>query len=219
MKPTGMPKPILIVFLSVEAAFYAAFLTLDLLGRGDATYGFKYGGILLCLIFAFLCALRGGDKLTAAALALTAAADWFLLLRGDHLTLGVALFICVQGLYALRLHRSGKGCGWLLRGSLAFASLLILFLLRLGSPRNILAVFCFSQLVSNAVLSWRRPALRWLAPGLTLFVGCDACVGLFKALPLSSAVYSAVYVGMWLFYLPSQVLIALSAAPQKEALP
>ena len=219
MKPTGMPKPILIAFLSVEAAFYAAFLTLDFLGRGDETYGFKYGGILLCLIFACLCALRGGDKLTAAALALTAAADRFLLLRGDHLTLGVALFICVQGLYALRLHRSGKGCGWLLRGSLALVFLSLLFLLRLGSLRNALAVFCFSQLAANAVLSWHSPALHWFSLGLTLFIGCDICVGLFNALPPSSAAHSVAYVGIWLLYLPSQVLIALSAAPQRETLP
>lgn len=219
MKPTGMPKPILTVFLSVEAALYAVFLTLDLLDRGDETYGFKYGSILLCLAFACLCALRGGDKLTAVALALTAAADRFLLLRGDHLTLGVALFLGVQTLYALRLYRSGKGCGWLLRGNLALVLLLTLFPLNLAAPRNVLAVFCFSQLLSNAILAWQSPVLQRFAPGLTLFVGCDVCVGLFNALPLSPAVFSVVSVGMWFFYLPSQVLIALSAIPQKEVSP
>ena len=215
MKPTGIPKPLLTVFLSAQAALYAVFLTLDLLGRGDETHGFKYGGILLCLLFALLC----GSKSISAALTLTAAADWFLLLRGDHLTLGVTLFVGVQVLYALRLHRCGKGCGWLLRGSLTLVFLSLLFLLRLGSLRNALAVFCFSQLAANAVLAWRSPALHWFSLGLTLFIGCDICVGLFNALPPSTAAHSVAYVGMWLFYLPSQVLIALSAAPQRETLP
>ena len=102
-------KGLTAVFLAMEAVLYAAFLTLDLTGRGGAAIPIKYGGILLCLGFAALCAL-----------------------------------------------------------------------------------------------------------GLTLFVGCDACVGLFNALPAHSPLYPAVSVGMWLFYLPSQVLIALSA---KEEFP
>ena len=61
-----------------------------------------------------------------------------------------------------------------------------------------------------------RPG-RLFALGLALFVGCDVCVGLFNALPAPSPLYSAASVGMWLFYLPSQALIALSALPEKEA--
>ena len=57
---------------------------------------------------------------------------------------------------------------------------------------------------------------RLFAVGLTLFVGCDVCVGLFNALPPGSPPYSAASVGMWFFYLPSQVLITLSALPGKE---
>ena len=49
-------------------------------------------------------------------------------------------------------------------------------------------------------------------------MGCDVCVGLFNVLPPASPLYAAVSVGMWLFYLPSQVLITLSALPEtKEA--
>lgn len=33
------------------------------------------------------------------------------------------------------------------------------------------------------------------------------------------AAYQFAQVGMWLFYLPSQVLIALSALPEEEAVP
>jgi len=64
----------------------------------------------------------------------------------------------------------------------------------------------FSQLVSSTLLAWS--VRRWIfAAGLTLFVCCDLCVGMFN-LGILRAFSS---VGMWLFYLPSQVLIVLSA--------
>lgn len=55
---------------------------------------------------------------------------------------------------------------------------------------------------------------------MTLFVGCDVCVGAFNSPGLAPAgAYQFAQVGMWLFYLPSQVLIALSALPEEEAVP
>ena len=74
----------------------------------------------------------------------------------------------------------------------------------------------------NAVLAWTLPGRRWrlFALGLTLFVGCDVCVGAFNSPGLAPAgAYQFAQVGMWLFYLPSQVLIALSALPEEEAVP
>lgn len=217
MKQHSIPTPVLAVFLAAEGILYTAFLALDLLGRSSETYALKYTGILLCLIFALLCARLGGDKLVAPALMFTAAADWFLLIQNDHLMLGVALFLCVQALYLLRIRRVSERFGWGLRGTLAAVLLLALFPLNLATPLNLLAVFYFSQLLSNTVLAWRHPAARQFALGLTLFVGCDICVGLFNAIPLPSNVFSIVSIGMWFFYLPSQVLIALSAMPHKEA--
>lgn len=216
MKEKLFLKSALICFLAAESILYAIFLSLDLLGHSDKTYYFRYFGILLCLVFALLCAFRGGDRLTAPAMALTAAADWFLLLRDDHLTLGVALFLGVQALYAFRIYRSGKGCGLRLRLCLALIFISILLFLKLASPLNMLAVFYFSQLVSNTILAWQIPSLRLFASGLTLFIGCDICVGLFNTVALSSAVFPFVSIGMWFFYLPSQVFIVLSSMPQKE---
>lgn len=204
------------LFLAAEGVLYAVFLTLDLLGRASATISWKYAGILLCLLFSLWAALRGGDRLVPAALALTAVADYFLLVRGDHLIAGVALFLCVQGLYALRLRRFGCPPALPLRLGLAGAFLAAAALLRLFTPLNALAALYFSQLLSNAVLALRRE--RRFGAGLALFVGCDLCVGLFNLAP-AGAVYSLAAVGMWLFYLPSQVLIALSALPKKEVSP
>ena len=61
-------KGLTAVFLAMEAVLYAAFLTLDLTDRGGAAIPIKYGGILLCLGFAALCALRGGELLVLIAL-------------------------------------------------------------------------------------------------------------------------------------------------------
>ena len=206
-------------FLAAEGALYAAFLTLDLTGRGGLSVPVKYAGILLCLGFSLLiCAKWGGGRLIPIALALTAGADWFLLVRSDHYAAGIALFLCVQTAYYLRLRRMGAGCGWPLRSALALGAGLGLYALELASPVNLLAGLYFSQLLSNAVLAWTvrgRPG-RLFAVGLTLFVGCDLCVGLFNALPAAAPLYPVASVGMWFFYLPSQVLITLSALPEKE---
>ena len=134
-----------------------------------------------------------------------------MLLRGDRLLLGVGLFLVVQALYALRLYRANARWGWGLRLVLALVFPLALFPLRLVTPLNVLALLYFSQLVSNTLLAWRTPSLRRFAVGLTAFIGCDICVGLFNAIPLPAGAFFLVSVGMWFFYLPSQVLIALSA--------
>lgn len=182
----------------------------------------KYAGILLCLGFSLLaCARWCGDRLVPLALALTAGADWFLLVRNDHYAVGIALFLGVQTVYLLRLRRAGASAAFPLRAGLALAAGLGLYLLDLAVPVNLLAGLYFSQLLSNTVLAWTRPDRRWrlFALGLVLFVGCDVCVGLFNVLPPASPLYPAVDLGMWLAYLPSQVLIALSALPGKEEAP
>ena len=209
MRRASVPTAVTVAFPALECLLYAVFLTLDLTGRGGQTIWLKYGGILLCLLYALLCALLGGDKLVLPALLFTAGADWFLLVRGDHLILGVALFLVVQTLYLIRLRRMGVDAHLWLRTMTALFMGLAVYIFGLISPLTILVALYFSQLVSNAILAWK--GRRWLfAIGLTLFVCCDICVGMFNL----GILYSFASVGMWLFYLPSQVLIVLSA---KEA--
>lgn len=206
-------------FLAVEGLLYVSFLNMDLTGYGGDTVPVKYAGILLCLAFSLLCAPQGGDRLVPIALALTACADWFLLVRNDCYALGVALFLCVQTVYFLRLRRAGAPAAWPLRSGLALLSGLAVYAAGMAAPLNLLAALYFSQLLSNTILAWTQKGRPWrrFALGLTLFVGCDVCVGLFNAQIPNLTLYFFAAVGMWLFYLPSQVLIALSALPEKEA--
>lgn len=181
-------------FITMEAAIYIAFLLADSGGSYRLGTALKYAGILLCVAYA-----RRGERRVALALVLTAAADLFLLVLGKYMELGVALFIAVQALYARHIGRDTRATVCL-RGLLPLAVWALLWRLNLCTPLNLLAGIYFPQLLCNTALAWRKD--RLFALGLTLFVGCDICVGLWNIAGIAGA-------GMWAFYLPSQVLIAL----------
>lgn len=217
------------VFVGTETVLYAAFLLLDLTGgSAGVSTGLKYAGVLLCLAFA-LSHLRPGRihaALTAAALAFTVLADLFLLVLNRWYLAGVLSFWVVQGLWLARVRRTG---GWPLprcltvRLALPAAALLALFALHALSPLNAAAAVYFSQLLANAAESRtmvRAQPWGWkFHLGLLLFIGCDVCVGLHNltaaaGLSLPLWLGQAAAVGMWLFYLPSQVLLALSGSEE-----
>lgn len=178
---------------------YAAFLCFDCTGTSAMI---KYASILLCLALSLFSLQTLDGRLTALALLCTAAADWLLLVKNRRYLTGVILFCLVQFLYAARL--------FFLRGRIRYLTLGIrlapLLLFRATAPLLAAAGFYFVNLCCNAAEAWRLH--RLFAVGLTLFVACDICVGgwnLGIAAPFAR-------VGMWLFYLPSQVCIALSAS-------
>lgn len=206
---------VLPLFLTVEAILYAAFLIWDLTVGGPGSNPIKFAGILLCLVYALYLGHLGGCRLVSAALALTVLADVFLLLLNAHYALGILLFCGVQGLYFIRIVRGGGRNLWGLRLGLFLLSLVVLNLLGLLIPLNILALFYFTNFFCNALasLSCSGRSMRLFSMGLWLFLCCDVCVGLFQNPQLVPPAVSAfVSVGMWLFYLPAQVLIALSGA-------
>lgn len=206
---------VLPLFLTVEAILYAAFLIWDLTVGGPGSNPIKFAGILLCLAYSLYLSRQGGCRLVSAALALTVLADVFLLLLNAHYALGILLFCGVQGLYFIRIVRGGGRNLWGLRLGLFLLSLVVLNLLGLLIPLNILALFYFTNFFCNALasLSCSGRSMRLFSISLWLFLCCDVCVGLFQNPQLVPPAVSAfVSVGMWLFYLPAQVLIALSGA-------
>jgi len=204
------------LFLAAEAVIWASFLFLDLFRGGAGSVPLKFGGVALCFLFAYWRLPLGGDRLTAAALGLTVAADVFLLVLDRHYLLGVALFCAVQGCYLARVsHANGGRTLWPLRVGLCTAALAFLYCLELLNPLNALSLVYFANFFCNvlqaAFLTGRRSRLFFA--GLLLFLCCDACVGIFNQPGLFPAALSAfAAVGMWMFYLPGQILIALSAA-------
>ena len=156
------------------------------------------------------------QRLVCAALAFTLAADWFLLILDSFYLAGVACFCVVQAIYLLRLHRWGAGLLWPLRVGLTVAALAVAALLRALEPLTAVTLCYFAELACNTVSALRLGRRgRCFGLGLLLFVGCDLCVGLHNLaafLPVvdTGPLFSFAQVGMWLFYLPSQVLITLS---------
>ena len=212
-------RPGVTPFLLSEGGLYAAFLWLDVTaGSAALSTRLKYASILLCALFALLWRLLGrGDGLTAAALLLTAGADAFLLVWNAHYAAGLALFCGVQLCYFLRLYPARERRSlWPARLGLFLLALAALAILNLLTGLNVLAVFYFSNFVCNLLLAagGRGSRLRLFAWGLGLFLCCDICVAGFQfSAALPEAVRGFVRVGMWLFYLPGQVLIALSGLP------
>lgn len=200
------------IFPLLAGVLWAVFLFLDVTNTADSTW-VKYTAICLCCLTALLGAGTFDGRLVAAALCFTAAADWFLLVRDEHYLAGVGLFLIVQGLYALRIHR--------LRGTVSPLLFLRGTLLLLCGAGELMepsllslwaALFYFSNLCVNTVEAFALgPSRRGFAVGLLLFVCCDLCVGAWNvSLFLPPALGEFARVGMWLFYLPSQVLIVLS---------
>lgn len=200
------------VFPLLSGLFWVTFLLLDVTRTADSTW-IKFASICLCAVTALLGAGSLDGKLVAAALCFTVGADWFLLVRDAHYLVGIALFLVAQMLYALRIYRLEEKPSPLLflRGALLFlcgAGMVIEFsLLPLWA-----ALLYFSSLCINTVEAFSLgPSRRRFAMGLLLFVCCDLCVGAWNvSLFLPDPLVAFVRVGMWLFYLPSQVLIVLS---------
>ncbi len=208
------------LFPALEGLIYARFLFLDLTGRGAAGNGLKYLGIVLCAVFAWYQARGGGSRLMAWALTLTLGADFFLLMLDRYYILGLLLFCAVQGLYLLRIARANGGRTlWTARLVLCLLSPALLAVLGRLTGENLLALIYFSNFLCNVALAVRLPRGwgRQFALGLTLFLCCDVCVGIFQSpglLPPTLERFASL--GMWLFYLPGQVLIVLSGRDPHE---
>ena len=128
----------------------------------------------------------------------------------------MALFCGVQGLYLVRiLRRCGRSL-WGLRLFLVGAAWAGLWALGLLSPLNLLAAVYFANFLVNAcqALSLSMPLFAW---GLWLFLLCDVCVGVHNQPELFPEWLAAfAQVGMWLFYLPGQVLLVLSGRKKED---
>lgn len=181
---------------------YISFIVLDLVGA-DSSF-IKYAGILLCLL---MCVLSK-KALGSTALLFTAFADYFLLILDDHYCLGIASFIIVQLIYSLSLRNNEVNNRYPIRGIAIAATVLMLSVMGINTLENMLALSYFSLLFGNCLLSFTNKKLGLFSCGLTLFVLCDICVGLHNVLT-TSTLYEIVSFMMWIFYLPSQVLITL----------
>ena len=162
------------------------------------------------------------------ALLFTLAADTVLVLLDRWYFWGVLLFCIVQTFYALVLR--GKTGVLIVRIGCFLLVTAALFLLHMAEPLTVASAYSITQLTINMALAWVRVFRRkrtadsdrigqkgagtlLAALGLSLFFLCDVSVGIFN---LNYSIHGYTMLTrvsgflMWVFYLPSQVLLVLS---------
>ena len=184
----------------------------------------SYTAIILVVIMAFLTASgdRRGD-LIRLGLIFTLVADYFLVVDGDKLLEGVVAFIFTQAAHFAYLisveHRRSVRIASIVSRVAAPLVLIAAAFAVLGDSTDALAiasVIYYSWLIINAVFAFLRGRSELtLAIALVLFAMCDLCIGLqvlFDTYLSSDALDRLFSTGLnlsWVFYQPSQVLIAL----------
>jgi hypothetical protein len=167
----------------------------------------KYGVIILCLLFT----IHYRKPLPAL---FTAIADWFLIFGASEYSheIGVTVFCLAHLSYAVRFSGNVK---WLpILAPFAVTSSIAAFLTTGGYLHFIAAVYaqCFALSLFFAcknffAKSFPRKNAHLIIAGLTLFALCDVCVLIYNTTSDTQSILNLI----WIFYIPSQILLALSA--------
>lgn len=188
------------LFIFTEIIIYFSFIIMDL-NHMDSSF-IKYSGIFLCFIWS----IYKKDKLLSISSFFTLLADYFLLLRNQNYIYGILSFIVVQLLYIYYLYINDCEMKIDLRIIIFITYLAIAYVNNLLTTFNVFVLFYFSLLLGNFLSSITNKNLKRMSLGLFLFICCDICVGLFNILP-SGSITHYISILVWIFYLPSQVLI------------
>ena len=211
---------LLICFYIIEAFLYASFLVFDFYNTGVAEY-IKYSSILLCLVASLIIFIFKKSNFCAfftfLALVFTCVSDYFLLLAHDNSTyiLGVFTFFIVQIFYfliILKRRNFNKFKFELLIRLLVIILIIVICSIIKENALTTIALSYFSQLFINFISSLflikqnKKNAIFSIA--LFLFICCDIFVGLNNLAFNNKALTFVFYYLMWLFYLPSQVVLS-----------
>ena len=224
MKPAH--NPIRMLFLLAELPLYILILT----SGGKLLVAYSYLSIVLCFLYALLHVGRK-NALMVGGLACTVVADYCLVVSSPTQQLwGMVFFLLAQTLYAITLHRDNTSRLLLLiRGILILlAEVVTVLVLKDKSDALALVSVCYyTNLIMNILMAFLRfQENKLLSIGFVLFLLCDTVIGLQCAsgsyLPIgeNSLLYKLIFMDFhlsWFFYLPSQVLIALSTAVRPSA--
>lgn len=191
---------------------------------GDVSARWSYVAIVLVGVMA-LVTLRGRSDTDFIRIGIlfTLVADYFLVLDGEKLLEGVLAFAVVQAAYFVYLFVNGQSRAQRIANAVsriaASVILTVAAFVVLGDDTDALAiasVIYYANLVLNTVFAFllgRRE--RIFAVGLALFCMCDLCIGLdvlFSSYLGSDALSFLYYFDInpsWIFYQPSQTLIAV----------
>lgn len=224
------------IFIGMELLIYVLFMYFDIFRPTLYVLSsyMKFLSIILCvfyLILSFPFRTKNLDRwLILLAILFTLASDWFILIR-DRYNYGLVTFILVQYLYLIRIHYQNKKVTIAFFMGKLFVNIVIagcvisilLFLQVNLDSLVLLSLFYFTTFIMNVLYGLYQYHMRkdssflLFLVGLFLFLLCDINVGIFNIasyVTISANWFMAIekfsVVGMWMFYLPSQVLISLS---------
>ncbi|MCL1862007.1 MAG: lysoplasmalogenase family protein [Defluviitaleaceae bacterium] len=178
---------------------------------------YKFAFIACCLIVALFSYARCYSKkewcLLVCGLGFTLLADYFLVLSGQHL-FGVAAFCFVHVFYIFRAVEFKK---WM-AVPLACVAVVWVIVFAVGSVvamAGLYALLFFANIIVNIKSKNHRPRANFylVMVGLALFALCDINVMLFNLARYTGIThgFDSAFMLIWIFYLPSQLLLAISA--------
>mgnify|MGYP000844872188 CR=1 FL=1 len=215
------------VFLLFIAILYIGFMYIDIYDIESiiSSDRLKYLSMILVLMISLFTgddALNVKDlQLLQTGLFITLIADLFLLILGRHYILGILLFSVVQIIYSSRYGFTNLKMN--IRNFIViFSSLFIvyfvvdklIFKLDFIWGMGLFYGICLLNSVIKAAKAYRdrllpKPNGHMILIGMVLFLLCDINVALYNILN-EGLFYNISSISMWLFYLPSQVLLSLS---------
>ena len=238
MKNRNLNSLIIDMIVGIILILYIIFLYLDFYNIKFFinSYYIKY----LCVLFCFLLCLRINKNsftdifnhrdifLLQLAMLITVISD-FCLVIFDFYILGVFLFSLVQITYSVRFSNK-KPKTILIRFSIIFLCIVVLYSvailfiagINVLFPISLFYFICLLMSVSSAIVVWKNNSYTFFSKymivfGMILFLLCDICVALSNILLLLpftgydlEGVQQISSFLIWVFYLPSQLLLSLS---------
>ena len=214
------------VFLALETVLYYFILTTG----GQTLITSQYLSIILCFLYAAL-VCKKDTLLILAGLAFTLGADYCLVVAKPIQQLyGMLFFMGTQTMYAIYLHlKSRNKVLLIIRIALVVLaeSIALIVLGEKLDPLAAVSMYYYANLIMNLVEAFTMfRGEKLLSIGFVLFLLCDTVIGLqvasggYLPIPKDSWLYQLLFTPFplsWFFYLPSQVLIALSACRKPES--
>lgn len=219
------------IVLVLITMFYLSYLYIDLFNHRyfQLSDYIKYICIILCFVLSLLIRNSSFDehdvKLLQIGLFLTVIADFFLLILNDHYAVGVSIFTVAQVTYSIRYNVKNKR-STIKNYIVIFGTVFLVYAIinrfvkmDLILPISLCYGICLIVNVHKSIVIFKqnlypKPNGAMIAFGMVLFLLCDMNVALYNIFKYASQTDGIMYrissVSMWLYYLPSQVLLALS---------
>ena len=220
-----LKKVFLILVLLVELFLYTFFLYFDFNDINiEISNWLKYVGIIICFLTSLIPIFSKNAAKTQYfipfSLFFTLVSDYFLLIITDKnlYIFGVVIFIIVQLSYfiyieTLKKNKTSFLISLIFRIILSSILIIVLSIIRFDLLSIVSACY-FVELLMNFITSLSLVKINKyfliFSIGLLLFIGCDISVGLTNLDLFEGHIKNLVSNLMWIFYLPSQVLISFS---------